>query len=88
MAERIEDMERQAVAAAELAGELTGDSLARQFDQLEYRGSADQQLLELKRKMGVLPAASPAEARQLPTGKPGEQMAEAELLDEEEHKDR
>ncbi|HWP36176.1 MAG TPA: PspA/IM30 family protein [Gemmatimonadales bacterium] len=87
MAERIEDMERQAIAAAELAGELTGDTLARQFDQLEYRGSADQQLLDLKRKMGVLPAAPSAEARQLPTGKPGDQVAEAELVDEEDRKE-
>jgi len=87
MTERIEDMERQAVAAAELAGELTGDSLARQFEQLEYRGSADQQLLDLKKKMGVLPAGSPAAARQLPTGKAGAQVAEAELVDEEDHKE-
>src|SRR3972149_181482 len=35
MAERIEDMERQAVAAAELAGELTGDSLGRPVEALE-----------------------------------------------------
>jgi phage shock protein A len=88
MAERIEDMERQAVAAAELAGELTGDTLARQFEQLEYRGTSDQQLLELKRKMGVLPPAPPAEARQLPTGKAGEQVADAELVDEEDRKER
>ena len=86
MAERIEDMKRQAVAAAELAGELTGDSLARQFDQLEYRGSADQQLLELKKKMGVLPAGSSPEARQLPTGTAGERVAEAELVDGEDQK--
>jgi phage shock protein A len=87
MAERIEDMERQAIAAAELAGELTGDTLARQFDQLEYRGSADQQLLDLKRKMGVLPGAPSAEARQLPTGKAGEPVAEAEVMDEEDRKE-
>jgi len=68
MAERIEDMERQAVAAAELAGELTGDSLARQFDQLEYRGSADQQLLELKAKMGVLGAGTTEAPKQLGQG--------------------
>lgn len=84
MAERIEDMERQALAAAELAGELTGDSLAKQFEQLEYRGSADQQLLDLKKKMGMLPAGEPAVPRQLSTGKGQDQVAEAELVDEDD----
>ena len=84
MAERIEDMERQAVAATELAGELTGDTLARQFEQLEYRGNAEQQLLELKQKMGLLPAAGSAQPRQLPTSQSPDRAAEdAELLDEE-----
>ena len=68
MEERIEDMERQAVAANELAGELEGDTLQRQFQQLEYRGSADVQLLELKRKMGMLPAGEDEEKKQLPGG--------------------
>jgi phage shock protein A len=85
MAERIEDMERQAVAATELAGELTGDTLARQFEQLEYRGNADQQLLELKQKMGMLPAGGTAEPRQLPTSNADKRPAEdAELVDEDD----
>ena len=85
MAERIEDMERQAVAATELAGELTGDALARQFDQLEFKGNADQQLLELKQKMGMLPAGGAAAPRQLPTSKAGDRVAEdAELVDEDD----
>ena len=84
MAERIEDMERQALAAAELAGELTGDSLAKQFEQLEYRGSADQQLLDLKKKMGMLPAGESAVPRQLSTGQGQDQVAEAELVDEDD----
>ena len=84
MAERIEDMERQALAAAELAGELTGDSLAKQFEQLEYRGSADQQLLDLKNKMGMRPAGESAGPRQLSTGKGQDQVAEAELVDEDD----
>lgn len=84
MSERIEDMERQALAATELAGELTGDALAKQFEALEYRGSADQQLLELKKKMGMLPAGGSAEPRQLSTGKGREDIAEAELVDEDD----
>ena len=84
MAERIEDMERQAVAAQELAGELTGDTLSRQFEQLEFRGNADQQLLELKQKMGMLPAGEAAPPRQLPTSKSESRPAEdAELVETE-----
>jgi phage shock protein A len=85
MAERIEDMERQAVAATELAGELTGDSLSRQFEQLEVGGNADQQLLELKQKLGMLPSGDAAAPRQLPTRKPDSRPAEdAELVDEDD----
>jgi phage shock protein A len=83
MAERIEDMERQAVAAQELAGELTGDTLTKQFQQLEYQGSADQQLLDLKQKMGMLPAGGTAQPRQLPTSQ-SKEAEEAELVDEDD----
>lgn len=86
MAEKIEDMERQALAAAELAGELTGDTLAKQFEALEYKGSAEQQLLELKRKMGLLPAGEAGGARQLSTGRGEGEVAEAELVNEEEER--
>jgi phage shock protein A len=81
MEERIEEMEQQALAAAELAGELTGDTLQRQFEELEYKGSADQQLLELKRKMGVLPPGE--ERRRLPGGDGQAEIADAEVVDED-----
>ena len=58
MAEKIEAQERKAIASAELQEEFEGDSLIKQFEVLEYHGTADQALLELKRKMGVLPPAS------------------------------
>lgn len=83
MEERIEDMERQALAAAELAGELEGDTLDRQFEQLEYRGNAEQQLLALKEKMGMLPAGEAPERRQL-AGGDTEDVAEAEVVEEED----
>ena len=54
MAEKIEATERKALAAAELNEEVSGDFLARQFESLEYKGSSDQQLLELKTKMGLV----------------------------------
>ena len=80
MEERIEEMEQQALAATELAGELTGDTLARQFHELEYTGSSDQQLLELKRKMGVLPPGD--ERRQLGGG--DDDIADAEVVEDDE----
>ena len=57
MQEKIEANERKAIASAELNEEMTGDSLAKQFEQLEYHGSSDQQLLELKAKMGMIGGA-------------------------------
>ncbi len=82
MEEKIEDMERQALAATELAGELEGDTLQRQFEALEYHGSTDNQLEDLKRKMGVLPPGEGAERRQLTEGE--DDVAEAELVEDDE----
>ena len=85
MAEKIEDRERKALAAAELHEDLSGDQLARQFESLEYKGSVDQQLASLKEKMGLL-GAGKTEARQLGSGD-RRQPAEAELVEDEEHQD-
>jgi hypothetical protein len=51
----------------------------KQFQGLEVKASADDQLLALKRKMGLLPAGSPAEAKQL-----GQGAKEAELLEDDD----
>ncbi len=83
MEERIDDMEREALAAAELAGELEGDNLSQQFQQLEFKGNADLQLIELKRKMGKLPPGEGAERPQL-TGGESEDVAEAELVEDDD----
>src|ERR671926_38021 len=53
-AEKNEGTERRALAAAELNEEVSGDRLLRQFEALEYKGSSDQQLLDLKTRMGLL----------------------------------
>lgn len=83
MEERIDDMERQALAAQELAGELEGDTLDRQFAQLEYHGNAEQQLLDLKQKMGMLGSGEGAERRQLSGGN-ARDAREAEVIEDEE----
>ena len=80
MAEKIEETERKALAAAELNEEVTGDRLARQFDALEYKGSSDQQLLELKARMGLLAAGGNAQAKQLNRG--GGDVHDAEVIED------
>jgi phage shock protein A len=79
MAEKIEATERKALAAAELQEEFSGDSLAKQFEALEYHGTADQQLLALKQRMGLLPGGG-GEARRLGTG--NQSVHDAEVVEE------
>lgn len=96
MEERIDTAERQLRAAAEIDEEFTGDKLSNEFRQLE-RGSsslsADMQLLELKQKMGMLPAPA-AEKRALRSGEKGsatdaefEEVPEADAGSSEEEKE-
>jgi phage shock protein A len=68
MQEKIEANERKALASAELAEEFSGDKLAREFEQLEYHGNSDQQLLELKAKMGMLGAGKDEAPKQIGQG--------------------
>ncbi|HEU0052930.1 MAG TPA: PspA/IM30 family protein, partial [Longimicrobium sp.] len=70
MAEKIEQNERMAIAAASVTEELTGDNLEREFKALESGSSedVDYRLLEMKQQLGILPAPPPAEARQLGAG--------------------
>jgi len=79
MAEQIEHEERKLIAAAEVNEDLSGDSLKQQFHSLE-KADADQQLVALKQRMGLLGAGSPPEAKQL-----GKGATEAELVDDDEH---
>ncbi len=80
MAEKIEATERKALAAAELNEEVSGDRLVRQFESLEYKGSSDQQLIELKARMGMLPAGGNAETRQLNRG--AGEVHDAEVIED------
>src|SRR3954451_21118910 len=82
MAEKIEATERKALAAAELNDEFSGDQLSRQFEALEYKGSSDQQLLELKSKMGILRPGQDQESRQLGAGAARGAVQEAEGMEE------
>jgi len=61
MSQKIDQIEAEAEAGAELAEEYTGDVLASRFANLEKTHGADEDLTALKRKMGMLPPeAAPA----------------------------
>ncbi|AUX45276.1 lipid transfer protein M30-like protein [Sorangium cellulosum] len=62
MANKVDQIEAEAEAAGEIAEQYTGDTLAHRFGQLEATVGADDELLALKRKMGVLPPEPPAAA--------------------------
>jgi phage shock protein A len=55
MAQKIDQLEAEAEAGAELQEEYTGDVLASQFANLEKTAGAEDDLAALKRKMGLLP---------------------------------
>src|SRR5580698_6875403 len=55
MSQKIDQIEAEAEAASDLAEEYTGDSLSAQFQNLERAHSGDDDLVALKRKMGMLP---------------------------------
>ncbi len=77
MAERIEDAEMRALAAAEVSEELGGDDLERQFKRLEGGDiDVERRLAALKEEMGLLPAGeAPAS---------GGEVMEAEIIEEED----
>jgi phage shock protein A len=55
MATKVEQMEAQAEAHAELTEEYSGDTLALKFSELSATAGAEEDLVALKRKMGMLP---------------------------------
>jgi phage shock protein A len=55
MSQKIDQIEAEAEAGAELAEEYTGDVLASKFQALEKSHGGDEDLTALKRKMGMLP---------------------------------
>jgi phage shock protein A len=79
MEEKIANNERQIKASVEIDEEFSGDRLQSDFKKLERvagSASADQQLMALKEKMGLLPPGSAAPARRLAAG---EETVNAEI---------
>ncbi|HEV7837113.1 MAG TPA: PspA/IM30 family protein [Gemmatimonadaceae bacterium] len=88
MEEKIDANERKVRANAEIDEEFSGDRLANDFKRLEAAGgnqSAEVLLIELKQKMGVLPAGTQVNNnRALGTGrKPEEEVVEVEEIHDE-----
>lgn len=59
MSNKIDQMEAEAEASAELQEQYSGDTLAHRFNQLEATAGADDDLVALKRKMGLAPPEPP-----------------------------
>ena len=81
MEEKIEQNERMIKASSEIDEEFSGDRLAHDFKRLEKTAgsaSADQQLLALKQKMGLLGSGTSAPPRRLAAG---EETINAEVED-------
>lgn len=75
MAEKVDQIEAEADAQTELADAFAGDELASQFSHLEQTRSADDDLVALKRKMGILP---PEDATSAPARQPGQRLSAEE----------
>jgi len=81
MEEKVNQNERMIKASTEIDEEFSGDKLAGDFKRLEKvagAASADQQLLALKEKMGLLPSGSSARPKALGAG---EETVHAEIED-------
>ncbi len=66
MAEKIEESERQTIAAAEVSEALSGDTLESEFMALETGDDVEGRLLQLKQQMGLL--GDGEETRQITSG--------------------
>src|SRR5262249_29019759 len=83
MAAKIDQIEAEAEASSEIAEQYTGDVLADKFGKLEASASGDDELLALKRKMGVAPPEAPKPVAppariEAPPAQPAQQISQAE----------
>lgn len=88
MAEKIDQIEAEAEAGAELSEEYTGDVLKQKFNRLEATAGADADLEALKREMGLVqeeapPVAARVEEAAAEGDMDAEEMAELEAALEE-----
>lgn len=84
MSQKIDQMEAEAEAADEVQEEYTGDRLAAEFSKLERGAGAEDDLLALKRKMGLAPAEAPKPAEAAPVQARVDAPAAAMQADQDE----
>jgi phage shock protein A len=84
MSNKVEQMEAQAEAHAELTEEYSGDTLALKFSELSATAGAEEDLIALKRKMGVLPAEPAPTPVRVATAGAGETSTPLDAAEEEE----
>jgi phage shock protein A len=84
MSQKVDQIEAESEASAELGGELAGDTLQQKFKKLEATkgGGSDLALAELKAKMGLgpmpesrpaLPSSAESEGAESPAGSSADQ---------------
>ena len=78
MAGKIEQMEAEAEAHAELHERFTGDVLQHRFNELEAQHGVDDDLVRLKQKMGILPREPAKAATPQRVAAPAEELEAAE----------
>ncbi|MEX2526905.1 MAG: PspA/IM30 family protein [Gemmatimonadota bacterium] len=81
MAEKIEDSERRSLAQAEVTEALSGDTLEKEFVQLQSGDNMESRLLALKQEMGLLPAGEKEERKQLGAGDGEEEAVDRSQAD-------
>jgi phage shock protein A len=87
MSQKIDQIEAEAEAESDLAEEYTGDTLSSQFQQLERTHTGDDDLVALKRKMGMLQpeeAHEPAQPIQARVEAPAPAAKSEQVKDQEE----
>ncbi|MFW6050551.1 MAG: PspA/IM30 family protein [Myxococcota bacterium] len=84
MAQKIDQIEAEAEAGAEMAEEASGDVLRHRFAELEQTAGADEDLQALKRSMGLLPSEEgpPAVAARVEPAEAEEEAQEMAELEE------
>jgi phage shock protein A len=79
MSQKIDQIEAEAEAGAEIAEEYTGDILSHKFQQLQATAGADSELEDLKKKMGLVKEEAPAVAARVEEAATEEEVEMAEL---------
>jgi phage shock protein A len=82
MSEKIDQIEAEAEAGAEISEEYTGDVLKSKFEKLEATAGADAELEALKREMGLVAPEAPAVTTRVATETSKEEQMDSDEMAE------